>query len=63
MEKSCFTKILPVLCMFLLTIASCSPPQTDPAEVAGISEIDPAVMASQPIPDPNYTSDVIITRR
>ncbi len=61
MEKSCFTKILPVLCMFLLTIASCSPPQTDPAEVAGISEIDPAVMESQPIPDPNYTSDVIIT--
>ncbi|MHC4737362.1 MAG: peptidylprolyl isomerase [Planctomycetota bacterium] len=60
MEKSCLTKILPVLCVLLLTLASCSPPQTEPAEVAGISEIDPAVMESRPIPDSNYTSDVII---
>ena len=61
MEKSCFTKILPVLYVLLFTIASCSPPQTDSAEAVGISEVDPAVMESETLPDSNDTSDVIIT--
>ena len=61
MEKRCLTKILPVLCVLLLTIASCSPTETSPAETAGISEIDPAVLESRPLPDSNFTSGVIIS--
>lgn len=60
MEKSCLTKILPVLCVLLLTLASCSPPPTDTAEVVGISKIDPAVMETRPLPDSNIPPDVII---
>jgi len=61
MERNYFTKILPVLCVLLLTLASCSPTETSPAETAGISEIDPAVMESQTPPDSNIASDVIIS--
>jgi len=49
------------LCVLLLTIASCSPTETSPAETAGISEIDPAVLESRPLPDSNFTSGVIIS--